>query len=105
MNVGMLTKRVILANATTTTNDGDGFYEALSPSTVPAAIQPLSPSGDGRTTMHLVTIRYHKDVSVDTRLIYQDPRKGYPREFFVRGVQNVDERNAVMQLLCEEVEP
>ena len=50
-------------------------------------------------------MRYHKQVSVDTRIVFSDPVKQRDREFFVRGVQNVDERNKELRLLCEEVEP
>jgi len=105
MNVGQMDKRVALANSPTTTNDADGFWEPLTPEFVAAAIQPLAPAGDGRTTTHQVIIRYHPQVTMDTRLQYMDPLKGYIRELFVKGVQDVDERHRELRLLCEEVTP
>lgn len=105
MNVGALRHQVSLANKPSQTDDSDGYWEALKPSLVKAAIVPISPGADGRTTTHLITMRYHRQVSVDTRLVFADPVKQRDREFYVRGVQNVDERNEELRLLCEEVEP
>lgn len=97
MRLGRMNRQVTLSRSPQATDDSDGFFEALSPETVWARIQPLSPSDNGRTQQHLVTIRYHSQVTMDTRIVYGT------RELFVKGVQNVDERNAEMQLLCEEV--
>jgi head-tail adaptor len=105
MNVGALRHQVSLANCPTRTNDADGFYEPLTPSLVKASIVPISPGADDRTTTHLVTVRYHPQITVDTRIVFSDPVKRRDREFFVRGVQNLDERNVELRLLCEEVEP
>jgi len=105
MNVGMLDKRVALARCPQRTDDADGFWEPLTPEFVAAAIQPLSPAGDGRTTTHQVIMRYHAQVTVDTRMQYVDPKKGYIRELFVRGVQDVNERHETLVLTCEEVTP
>ena len=105
MNVGSLRHQVSLANSLQQSNDADGFYEPLTPSLVYAAIVPISPGADGRTTSHLVTMRYHRQVSVDTRIVFYDAVKQRNREFFVRGVQNLDERNEELRLLCEEIEP
>lgn len=91
---------VALARSPQTSNDADGFEEALSPSPVFAAIQPLpAGSGDQRSIFSLVTLRYHPQVSVDTIVTYGT------RKLYVRNVQNVDERNAVMNLYCEEIQP
>jgi head-tail adaptor len=94
---GRLNKSVSLSRSPRTSGDSDGFFEALSPATVWAAIQPLSPSPDGRTISSLVTIRYHDQVGVDTRVLFGT------RELFVRSLQNVDEQNVELRLLCEEV--
>lgn len=104
MRAGKLNKPVTLGNKPTVTNDADGFYEALSPESVMAAIVP-SGASDERTTTHAVTIRYHPQVSVDTRVLYFDPVKNRNRELFVRQVVNVNEQNAELRLLCEEIEP
>lgn len=105
MNVGLLNKRVALANRPQTTDDADGFWEPLSPEFVAAAIRPLPPGENGRTITHEVIIRYHPQVTVDTRMQYTDSRKGYIRELYVHGVQDVDEAHNEMHLLCEEVTP
>ncbi len=98
MIVGAMNKRVSLWKCPTTTPDDDGFFEELKPPLVWAQIQPFAPGGgEDRTTTHLVTIRYHPQVTVDTRVLYGT------RQLFVRGVRNVDEDNVSMELLCEEV--
>lgn len=103
LQAGKLNRKVSLSNATTTTPDADGMFSALTPEIVWAAIQPAPPQGVGdRAILHNVTIRYHAQVGLETRLIYEDPLKG-TRQLFVRGIQNVDEQNVEMRLLCEEV--
>jgi len=52
----------------------------------------------------LISMRYHPQVTMETRIVYQASGAA-PREFFVRGFQNLDEQNAEMRLLCEEVIP
>lgn len=99
MRAGKLDKWVTLSQSPQTPNDSNGFFEALSPEGVFASIQPLSPSADGRTVSSLVTMRYHPDVTMDTRIVFGT------RELFVKGVQNVDEQNVELRLLCEEVVP
>lgn len=99
MNAGSLRHWVSLARSPQTSNDSDGFFEPLTPARVPAFIQPVSASGDERSTFHQVTIRYHPQVNTDVRLLYGT------RELFVRGVQDIDERHVEMRLLCEEVRP
>lgn len=103
MIVGKLDKRVTLAKAPlvspqTESDEVDG-YEELTPTLVWAQIEPLSPGGtDNRTIQHLVTMRYHPQVNVDTRIQFGT------RYLYVRGVQNVNEDNVSMVLLCEEVQ-
>lgn len=97
---GRTRQYVSLARTPQTSPDSDGFWEALSPPDVWCAIQPLpAGSGDGRSTFHLVTMRYHPQVTMDTRITFGT------RELFVRNVQNVDERNRELRLYCEEVVP
>jgi len=102
--VGRYNKSVTLWKSTTTTNDPDGFFELLTPSTWWCAIQPMAPSPEGRGVSSLVSMRYHPQVTMDTRIVYQ-ATGAVAREFFVRGFQNIDEQNAEMRLLCEEVIP
>lgn len=69
------------------------------PSPVWAAIEPSSPgtSITDRAVTHLVTVRYHAGITLDTMLLFGS------RRLFVRGVQNLEERGIEMRLLCEEI--
>jgi head-tail adaptor len=99
VKAGKLTKWVTLARSPQTTNDSDGFFEPLDPEGVWAGIEPLAPGADGRIINHLVTMRFHDQVSIDTRIVYGT------RSLFVKGVQNVNEEDTELRLLCEEVVP
>lgn len=77
-------------------------WTPLSPFRVPAAIEPLQPTDDGRTLHHAVTIRFHTQVGVDTRMTYLDPQ-GRTRYFFVKGIQDVTLQNVELRCLCDEV--
>jgi head-tail adaptor len=96
---GRLNKWVTLSKAPDEPGDSDGFFEALSPAGVWAQIDPYQPwEADGvRMQSMTVIIRYHSQVTLDTRLLYGT------RELFVKGVQNIDEANIWMRLYCEEV--
>lgn len=76
-----------------------GSRAALVPYRVRAAVEPLPPQVNDRQILHEVTIRYHAGVTLDTVVGFRG------RELFVRGVQNVGERNVEMRLLCEEIVP
>jgi len=76
----------------------DGTPVEFDPSRVKCSIQPQSPGAfDETKTTHLVTMRYHPQVTFNTRIAHRG------RFLFVRGVQNVDELNRELVLLCEEV--
>lgn len=105
MGVNQHTKYVALYRSPQTGSDTSGFFEALSPPNAWCAIMPSIGSVDQRTTEHLVEMRYHPQVSVDTCLSYVDPVLLRTRQLFVRGVQNIDEANDVMRLTCEELAP
>lgn len=95
MDSGRLRHSITLAQLEQHTGD----RSALVPYRVRAAIEPLPPSQDDRRTMHYVTIRYHAGVTLDTVIGFNG------REIYVRGVQNVEERNVEMRLYCEEIVP
>ena len=97
MEIGVFRHRVSLANAPTTTPDSDGFYADLSPSSVWASIEPFAPQNGDRVTTHLVRMRYHAGVTLETKITFGS------RQLFVKGIQNVQERNEELRLLCEEV--
>ena len=94
VEVGLLNKRVSLYQSRR--DDGDPIGDPLSPPQVWAQIDNQGLT-EARTTTHLVTIRYHPEVTIDTVLVYND------RNLFVRSVQNVGEDNVEMRLLCEEI--
>jgi head-tail adaptor len=98
---GRMNKYVALSRCPQTTPDSDGFFDALSPEYAWASIEPLEPiAADGtRVTAYRVVMRYHPQVTMDTRIVYGT------RELFVKGVQNVAERGSDMVLYCEEVTP
>lgn len=97
MRAGRLNRWVTLSRSPQTSGDSDGFFEALDPAGVWAGIEPLSPSADGRTIGHLVTMRFHEQVTMDTRILYGT------RELFVKGFQDVNTDGVELRLLCEEV--
>lgn len=106
--IGLLRHQVIVENPTRVA-DGDGGYTdtwaAASPSPVWARIEPATARAIERqagATIEgpidsLVTIRYHAGVSMKTRLTFEG------RLLFVRGIQNVQERDRWLVLACQEV--
>jgi hypothetical protein len=49
-------------------------------------------------------MRFHPEVTVDTRITYVDDRRSLTRYLFVRGIQDVNEAGDELRLLCEEVQ-
>jgi len=98
MRVSPLTKLVQLSRSPKYTDDSDGFFEPLSPPAMWAHIEPQGPIGDGRNVQHLVTMRFHPGVTMDTRIVVDRTR-----ELFVRGVQNINDANIELRLICEEI--
>lgn len=106
-SAGRLTKWVTLSQCPQQTNDSDGWFEALDPEGAWCSMRPVL-AANGRVTEIIVEMRHHPQVSVDTRIVYEDPDKPAGkthREIFVRGVQNVDELNDTLILICEEIAP
>jgi len=102
-----MNRLVSLSQAPQETPDSDGFFEPLSPPRIWACIEPYeASSGDGtRLIGSRVTMRFHPQVTVDTRLVYADPVLNRDRELFVKGVQNVNDGNRELICFCEEVVP
>lgn len=104
MRSGLCNKWVTLSRAPVANTDQR--WTDLSPSGIWAAIEPLAPGGsDNRTITHLVRMRFHPEVTLDTRINYEDARINRTRSLYVRGVQAVDEAGDEMRLLVEEVQP
>ena len=93
VEVGLLNKRVKLYRAP---DEGVPVGDPLSPRDVWAQIDNQG-SGGERVTTHAVTIRHHPEVTIDTVVVYGT------RYLFVRSVQNVNEDDIEMRLLCEEI--
>src|SRR4051812_10968954 len=99
MRAGSCNKWVTLSRNPATAEETRGT--PLSPEGVWAAIEPLPPGGtDDRTLTHLVRMRFHAEVTLDTQIDYDDARLGRTRSLFVRGVQAVDEAGDELRLLC-----
>lgn len=104
MRAGPCNKWVTLARNPATATESEGT--PLSPSGIWAAIEPLPPgTGEGRTTTHLVRMRFHPEVTLDTKIAYEDARIGRTRTLYVRGFQSVSEAGDELRLLAEEVQP
>lgn len=99
MRAGRLNKWVTLSRCPQQTDDSDGYYEALSPPGEWVSIEPLTATGEGRSVISAVTMRYREDVTMDTRITFGS------RFLYVRGFQNVNEHNTELRCLCEEVIP
>lgn len=109
MNIGGLRHRVLVENPTRTPDGDGGFtiaWASANPSEVWAKIEMASPMVTERRVgntvtapiSHVVTVRYHSEISTLTRLTFEDTR-----QFFVRGVHNVNEVDETMMLACEEI--
>jgi head-tail adaptor len=105
---GRLNRFVALSRSPVASNDADGFFEDLTPSTAWCSIQPIEMTVGGDSTriqISRVVTRFHPQITVDTRLVYRDQNLGRDRELFVKSVQNVDDDCNELVLACEEVWP
>lgn len=104
MRVGRLNHRVTLWRGPLLTDDADGYLEPLTPRVWWISIEPLAPQEDIRMTASLVVMRYHPQVTVDTRIIEgDDPRAAGVRQLIVKGLQDTNDAHIELRLLCEEV--
>jgi len=93
MNIGPMRHSVLLENPIEIVTPV--VYE---PERVFAAIAPAPPGAfDEEKVTHIVGIRYHPQVTFNTRIRHRD------RYLYVKGIQNIEERDHEMVLLCEEV--
>jgi hypothetical protein len=81
----------------------DGTPVTVSPARVKCAIRPSTPGAfDEDKVTYIVEMRFHPQVTFNTRLTHIDSRD-VEHQLFVRGIQNVDMRDRHLVLLCEEV--
>lgn len=93
MNVGELRNLVTLDDPIE-----DGTPVVFTPNVIWAGIRPSPPGAfEEERVTHEVTIRYHPQITYNTRIWHRG------RPLYVRGIQNVDERNVTLVLFCEEV--
>ena len=96
--------------------DGDGGYThswaPLTPPNVWAAIAPASATDLQRlvasdailgVATHVITMPFHPGVSLDTRVTWHRAPKRPDRFFQVQSVQNLDEREISLVLVCAEI--
>jgi hypothetical protein len=76
-----------------------GQPAVMTPDSAYVALRPLSPGVDDEDHVSVqVEMAYHPQVNTETWLVTASGR-----EFTVMGVQNVDEQNRDLVLLCHEV--
>jgi head-tail adaptor len=106
LNVGKYNKWVTLSQCPQP-EGATANFDPLTPAGMWCAIRPQL-GANGRTTEHVIEMLFHPQVTMDTRIVYEDPNKPAgktTRQFFVTGVQNPEEANIVIRCLCEEVTP
>lgn len=110
---GKLTHSVALEAPTRVLDPGGGYTETwapLSPSPVPAAIDPATvaslehvvANAVQSSATHIVTLRFHPGVTLASRVSFTD-RAGKVHVLTVKGMQNPEQRDRVLKLACEEV--
>jgi hypothetical protein len=107
MRVGRQNRYVTLARKPQNTTEDASYSEPLTPATWWCQIQAAAPGSgtDLRSTAYLVTMRWHPQMTTDVQITYMDLALGRARYLLVMGVQNVNDRNDELRLLCEEVMP
>lgn len=110
MTIGEQRHLVTLQTPTAVVATSEGgstqLWANLSPAHVYAAIRPATARELERTTAgttqstatHIVTLRYHPQVTTQTRILFGS------RVLLVTGVSNVEERNRQLILTCVEIE-
>jgi SPP1 family predicted phage head-tail adaptor len=106
VRAGELRHLITLQTPSTAAPDGDGGFTntwtdlaTVWASIVPATARDLERVVAGTvqsSATHLVTIRYLAGVTTKTRVVFGS------RLFSVTGVQNTDERNISLVLVCQE---
>ncbi len=105
VNIGSLNNRIAIQSASRTPDGAGGATEVwatITNGTVWARIEPASAFEafaaaqlQHRVT-HKITMRYLGTVASGMRVLFGS------RRFNIRGIKNIGERNAVMELTCEE---
>jgi SPP1 family predicted phage head-tail adaptor len=106
VRAGQLRHLVTVQNPTRTATASGGYTESWTsaePMTAWVHVAPVAGVTEGVSAQveraaitHEVTARYHSGITQRSRLAFGS------RYLYVRGIQNLDERNQVMVLACEE---
>lgn len=108
MNIGEFRHSVRLQSPTRTKTAGGGYTLTPADLTDPewwcaiesasaAKMERLAGAGSISTASHILTGRYHPEITTRTTIVYGT------RTFAVRGVQNVNEGDEWTRVFCEEV--
>jgi SPP1 family predicted phage head-tail adaptor len=102
-SIGKMRFRVKVERSTNTRDAGGGISQAFNPVTyIYANIKPTSANSSYRQGMvqekitHEVTLRYMTNIDTNSRITYGT------KNFNIKGIINVDERDRYLKLLCEE---
>tara|TARA_R100000781_G_scaffold101170_1_gene64648 strand:- start:563 stop:892 length:330 start_codon:yes stop_codon:yes gene_type:complete len=102
-HLGRLRHRVQLQRSTNTTDTGGGMTKSYSIlKDLFAFVRPVNGKELFRhgkveeTVTHEITIRYRADIGTNDKIVYDS------REFNIRHIRNIDERNRYMLLVCTE---
>tara|TARA_R100000426_G_scaffold81824_1_gene59907 strand:+ start:27 stop:350 length:324 start_codon:yes stop_codon:yes gene_type:complete len=103
MSIGMMRHQVKLQSPSHTTDTGGGAAKTFTTlALLWANIKPVSNKEGVRqgkvqeTQTHHITIRFRSDIGTNYRIQYGS------RNFNIRGIRNIDERDRYLMLICEE---
>ena len=102
-HIGRLRHKVALKRSTNTTDTGGGMTKSYSDLTrIFASVRPVNGKEVFRhgkmeeSVTHEVMIRYRADIDTKDKVVFGS------REFNIRHIRNIDERNRYMLLVCSE---
>lgn len=104
-SIGKMRYPLQLQSPTATRDTGGGVTESYTTlKTIFGSIKPVSGQERYRqgklqeSVTHEIIVRHRSDISTNYRLVYDS------RNFNIRNIRNIDERNRFMLLLCTEGE-
>ena len=104
-SIGRMRYSMELQSPTATRDAGGGVTESYTTlNKIFADIKPITTAERYRqgkvqdTVTHEITIRHRSDIDTNYRLVYKQ------RNFNIKGIRNIDERDRFMVLVCTEGE-
>tara|TARA_R100000773_G_C4221020_1_gene119849 strand:+ start:1661 stop:1987 length:327 start_codon:yes stop_codon:yes gene_type:complete len=105
VSIGRMRYPVTLQSPTVTRDAGGGLTESYTTlATLFADIRPVSGSEKYRqgklqeSVTHEIIVRYRSDIATNYRIVYES------RNFNIRNIRNIDERDRFLKLICTEGE-